>query len=396
MGKLLFAILSLFKAIRRFRLRLSGKTEADVHAQRIVSGDAWTEFCENLKTAGAALLYPGAPRDAFQQAEGIRYLSRLTRAGLEAFVEYGDPAFPVLRRMVHETVKLGADNPDNHYFNARISGAYEYRLTGRRNTIDYIGFFTQNGTYGEPGGMAPCGVLEGKDLVVEPDGRFEIIVSKTRKGANWLRIEDTSSLLMVRQTFLDRANEVPAELTIENLDGRTAPDPVTPEMIDKGLSTAALFIAGAPILFARWANGFRKHANQLPLFDPAISNAAGGDASILYHHSYWQLGPEEALVITFTPPACDTWNFQLNNYWMESLDYRYFNIALNKHTAVKRADGSVRIIAAHADPGLPNWINTSGHAEGTMCLRWYRLRNGAQPVVPECTVVPVKQLPRYA
>src|SRR5690606_27999288 len=111
--------------------------------------------------------------------------------------------------------------------------------------------------------------------------------------------------------------------------------PVTPKMIDKGLSTAALFIAGAPILFARWANGFRKHANQLPLFDPAISNAAGGDASILYHHSYWQLGPEEALVITFTPPACDTWNFQLNNYWMESLDYRYFNIALNKHTAVK-------------------------------------------------------------
>ena len=60
---------------------------------------------------------PGTPRDAFQQAEGIRYLTRLTRAGLEAYVEYNDPTFPVLRRMVHETVKLGADNPDNYYFN---------------------------------------------------------------------------------------------------------------------------------------------------------------------------------------------------------------------------------------------------------------------------------------
>ena len=48
--------------------------------------------------------------------------------GLEAFVEYCDPAFPVLKRMAHETVKLGADNPDNYYFNAQISGKYSYRL----------------------------------------------------------------------------------------------------------------------------------------------------------------------------------------------------------------------------------------------------------------------------
>ena len=83
--------------------------------------------------------------------EGLRYLTRLTRAGLEAFVEYNDPAFPILRRMVHETVKMGADNPDNHYFNAQISGNYEYRISGKRNTVHYLGFFTQNGNYGTTG-----------------------------------------------------------------------------------------------------------------------------------------------------------------------------------------------------------------------------------------------------
>ena len=373
-------------------LRLTGRTESDIHAQRIVSGKAWEEFCDNLKSAGSALVYPGAPRDAFQQAEGVRYLARLTRAALEAYVEYGDVAFPELRRMVHETVKLGADNPDNFYLNAQISGAYEYRIIGKRNTIDYLGFFTQNGTYGQPGGMAPCGVLEGKDLHIEEDGRFEIIVSKERKGHNWLKIEDTSSLLMVRQTFLDRKNEVPAELKIENLDGRQFPDAVTPDKIDKGLSTAALFAAGAPMLFAKWANGFKKHSNQLPIFDPEISNAAGGDASIIYHHSYWKLDPDQALVIEFTPPDCDTWNFQLNNYWMESLDYRYHPISVNKHTAVKEADGSIKIIVSHSNPGLPNWIDTCQHVEGTMCLRWYRLRNGAHPVVPECRVILVSSI----
>ena len=387
MGKILFFVLRIFKSIRLFWLRLTGKTESDVYAHRITSGKSWESFCDNLKTAGAALVYPGTPRDAFQQAEGVRYLSRLTRAALEAYVEYGDVEFPELRRMVHETVKLGADNPDNYYLNAQISGAYEYRIIGKRNTIDYIGFFTQNGTYGTPGGMAPCGVLEGKDLHVEADGHFEIIMSKEKKGANWLKIEDASSLLMVRQTFLDRKNETPAELKIENLNGSKVPKPITPGKIDQGLSTAALFVAGAPVLFAKWANGFQKHTNQLPIFDPNISNAAGGDASIIYHHSYWKLQDNEALVISFIPPDCDTWNFQLNNYWMESLDYRYFPISINKHTAIKESDGKIKIIVTKNDPALPNWIDTCNHNEGTMCLRWYRLQNGVKPVVPDCKVV---------
>ena len=155
MRKLLFLFLKLLKGFRKLSLKLSGKREEDIADERIVSGKAWEEFCDQLKLAGASLMYPGAPRDPFQQAEGVRYLSRLTRAGLEAFVEYNDPAFPVFRRITNETVKMGADNPDNHYYNAQISGKYEYRITGKRNTIDYIGFFTRNGNYGTTGGLAP-------------------------------------------------------------------------------------------------------------------------------------------------------------------------------------------------------------------------------------------------
>ncbi|MBN1414061.1 MAG: DUF1214 domain-containing protein [Bacteroidales bacterium] len=392
MKNLLFAILGYYRNFRLLWLRIAGKTEANIHANRIVTGKSWSGFCEHLKTAGAALTYPGTPRDAFQQAEGVRYLSRLTRAALEAYVEYGDVEFPELRRMVHETAKLGADNPDNYYMNAQISGQYEYRITGKRNTIDYVGFFTQNGNYGTTGGMLPCGVLESKDLQIEDDGSFEIILSKTRKGRNWLKIEEDTSLLMVRQTFYDRNTEIPATLKIENLNGRKVPLPVTPEKIDKGLETAALFVAGAPMLFARWAKDFQKHVNQLPVFDPEISNAAGGDAGIIYHHSYWKLQDNQALVIDFIPPECETWNFQLNNYWMESLDYRYFPVCINKHTAKAGADGSVRIIVSKINPGLLNWIDTCHHNEGTMCLRWYRLKNGVRPVEPVCSVVKTSDL----
>jgi hypothetical protein len=387
MRKLLFLFLKILKKTRQFRLKLARKTEDDIHVQRLVSGEAWDEFCDQLKLAGASLTFPGTPRDPFQQAEGVRYLTRLTRAGLEAFVEYSDPAFPVLRHMVHETVKMGADNPDNIYLNAQISGQYEYRITGKRNSIDYIGFFTRNGNYGSTGGLAPCGKIENNQLSCESDGSFEIILSKTPKGKNWLKIEDATSLVIVRQTFLDRAFEIPAAVSIVNADGRKAPDPVTPAQIDEGLKTASMFVGGASLLFARWAKGFQQHTNRLPQFDPGVSNEAGGDESIIYYHSHWKLAPDEALIIEVIPPECDTWNFQLNNYWMESLDYRYFDICINKAGARYEKDGSLKVIVSQADPGHPNWIQTCGHNEGTMCWRWYRLKEGARPVEPACSVV---------
>jgi hypothetical protein len=392
MRKMLFAFLSVFGFFKMMRLKISGKTEDDIHKQRVVSGKSWEEFCDQLKLAGNVLKYPGTPQDAFSQAEGLRYLTRLTRAGLEAFVEYADPAFPVLKRMVHETVKMGADNPDNYYFNAQINGDYEYKITGKRNTIHYIGFFTQNGNYGTTGGLAPCGTLEGEDMVLESDGSFEIILSKEKKGKNWLKIEDETGMVMVRQTFLNRFEEVPAELKIENLSGNPTPEPLTPKMIDEGLKTAAMFIAGAPLLFARWAKSFQKHTNELPMFDPKVSNAAGGDKNIIYYHSYWKLAADEALVITVDPPECDSWNFQLNNYWMESLDYRYFNVCVSKGTADYETDGSLKVVVAHRNPGVKNWIDTCDHFEGTMCWRWYRLPDGVGAVQPNCKVLKIKDL----
>jgi hypothetical protein len=392
MRTLLFIFLKILRIFRSVGRKITGRKEADLQNERIVSGMAWADFCDHLKAAGASLMYPGAPRDPFQQAEGIRYLSRLTRAGLEAFVEYNDPEFPVLRRMVHETVKMGADNPDNVYLNAQISGKFSYRITGKRNTIHYLGFYTQNGHYGTTGGLAPCGKLDHHDLVLDKDGTFEIIVSKEPTGRNWLKLEDDTTLLMVRQTFLDRSMEVPADVHIETLGGRKYPEPLTPARIDDGLKQASMMVGGASLLFARWAKGFQNHTNRLPLFDAAVSNAAGGDASITYYHSHWKLADDEALVIEVIPPRCDSWNFQLNNYWMESLDYRYFHVCINKASAVYENDGGVRIVVAHQDPGVPNWIQTSGHREGTMCWRWYRLAEGETAVEPLCKTININLL----
>lgn len=80
-------LLSLFRRISLWIRRMRGQTEDEAAARRVVGGEAWNEFCDTLKAAGAALQFPGAPQDSFNQAEGYRYLSRIARAGLMAFVE---------------------------------------------------------------------------------------------------------------------------------------------------------------------------------------------------------------------------------------------------------------------------------------------------------------------
>ncbi len=368
-----------FKKFRLAMLKLRGLSPDDVAARRIVEGKSWEEFCDTLKAAGSAMVFPGAPQDPFNQAEGYRYLSRLVRAGLESFMEFADPKAPVLRRVASETIKLGSDNPDNYYQNAQISGEYDYVIRGTRGSVDYLGFGTQKGHYGQGGQMPTTGYVEGRDLVVDADGRFELWISTQPKPGNWLPMEADSSMVIVRQTFQDRKTEVPADLQIERVGGDGVPSPVTAASVDHGLNMASTLVAGASMLFAKWARDFQKHVNELPQFDPAVSTAAGGDPNIAYYHSYWRLAPDEALLIEATPPQCHSWNFQLDNHWMESLDYRYFTIHLNKHTAQYRPDGSVQIIVAHADPGRPNWINTVGHDCGAMSFRWIRATTHPQP-----------------
>jgi len=353
--------------------------ELSKEEREILDGTVWNRFCDTLKMAGNVVLGPNTPSDPMNRMEGFRYLSRITRAALQTFVEHNDPLAPVLQRVVHETAKMGADHPDNFYQNAAISGEHEYRIVGNRGSVHYLGFFTQTGNYGQGRGMPPTGYLEASTMKIEPDGSFEIILSSEKKPGNWLPMTRETGTLIVRQTFLDRETEKLAELRIERIRGDGQPSPFDPVKCAEGLTTSAGLVVGAAIMFASWAENFKKHTNELPRMPQEVSNQAGGVPDIAYYHSYWKLAPDEALVIDATPPDCDHWNFQLNNYWMESLDYRYYPIHVNKHTAKYRPDGSVQVVVAAKNKGFDNWIDTVGHEEGTMCWRWVRANENPQP-----------------
>ncbi|GAB3278244.1 DUF1214 domain-containing protein [Parahaliea aestuarii] len=340
--------------------------------ERVMSGQAWADFCDGLKEAGQLVFAEKAPATPFDRAEGYRYLSRMLRAGLESFVEGGDPAFPVLRCPAHETIKLGADNPDNHYQSAPLNPQYDYRLKGSRGTVDYLGFGTVINRYSSGGGMKTDGFLDSREIEIDGEGNFEIIISQREQPGNWLRMGPETNSLNVRQTFQDRKREVRAELTLERIGWENdRPAPLTPEKLDRGLQGTVQFVKMTTGLFEGWAESFLPTTNQVAPADQAYCQAIGGDPNIYYFHSAWELADDEALVVEAPViPQCQTWNFVLQNWWMESLDFRYHNIHFNKHTAHYEPDGSVKIIVAHQKPDHPNWVETTGHNRGTLCWRW--------------------------
>ncbi len=356
---------------------------------RVMSGATWEAFCDALKAAGQVILRPEAPATELDRAEGWRYLSRLMRVALEMMVEHADPDFPVFYQASHTTVKIGADNPDNIYYNATIAGDRDYLIRGTRGTVPYLSFGTKANRYATDGTMASTGELDARQMKFGPDGSFEIVVSRRPHPGNWLPMEADTSMLIVRQTFLDRPREIPATLTIERIGGPRYPQPLSAQRIDRGLAAAAAFVHGTARTFADWAQMFRATPNAFAPLDQTMFQKGGGDPNIFYLHGYWEIAPDQALVIETEVPECELWNLQIDNYWMESLDYRYLPIHVNSHTARYEPDGSLRVVVAAEDPGVPNFLSTGGHTSGTMLLRWTRAKTHP---VPRCRVVPLASL----
>jgi hypothetical protein len=349
----------------------------------------WDAFLGRLSEAGQVLADPRAPHNQLDQTEGVRYLARLTRAALEQALESADPDFPRFFQLSNETIKIGADNPDNIYWNAVITGNRDYRVWGNRGDVPYLTFGTKENRYGVDGTMISTGELDAKDMKFSKDGSFEIIISRKKQGKNWLPSTAGSTGLIIRQTFTDKTKERPGAFNIEAIDAPAKPKPITQEDLTRALNHTAAWVTGTAKTFADWSTMFMEHPNQILARDQKFFQRGGGDPNIFYGFGYYTLADDEAWVIETEVPKCRLWNFQLCNWWMESLDYRTIdNVWTNQTKAKLEKDGTLKIVVAKKNPGLGgNWLDSTGHTNGVALLRWVGAKNHP---VPKCSVVKMK------
>ena len=335
-------------------------------ATRASQGRAWAAFCDRLEKVGEQIL-AAAPEDPFDQAEGLRYLGRLTRSFLRTGLEHGQPN-PV--SLIGETPKIGLDNPDYVYGQARLDPLAEYRLRGRIGDAELIGFGSYSGGLGTAQGLVRDGYLESGQLERDEEGRFEIAVHRRPRPGNWLPMGEGTNALQVRVTLLERAHQQVPPLELLRLGEVPAPSPLDPARFARALDRTGSMIEGVVGQFLGWTASFEAHKHEIRPIDPSLLAVAQGDPNTSYHYGYWELGPDEAFVIELDPPDCEYWNLQIGNHWLESLDFMHHQTHVNHRTAVRNEDGSVTIVVAPRDPGRPNWLDTVGHARGALALRW--------------------------
>lgn len=60
----------------------------------------------------------------------------------------------------------------------------------------------------------------------------------------------------------------------------------------------------------------------------------------------------------------------LFNNHVQSLRHDRRSVSLNRVQTTYEPDGSFRMVLAHEDPGVPNWLDTRGLPRGTMFWRF--------------------------
>lgn len=356
--------------------------------QRLLSGRAWEDFCEQLKLAGRAIERFGDEPDAQDRAEFYRFLTRLTRNGCERFLENCEPTRPRLRDVPWRST-INFQSPDQDHLLCEFDEAREYRITGKRGTVPYFVMAAWDAPIPEDHAardwagegfaalkdfdvtrLNTTGFLQSDAIDFDADGNFEVFVGGPERPRNWLKLTPKSCGLLIRIVHLDRANEVDPVMTIERLDD-VAPAPITPADVSSGLAKAGNEVLGyVELVRAWWQERLADLPNQLR-FSRNLYLSNGGVAD--RHHAFgtWAITPDQALVLRFTPPETETWIFQLCSMWQENLDCYEDGLGyVNKRNAHYEPDGSVRIVVAARRPlEGGNWVPTWGHVRGGMSLR---------------------------
>ena len=359
----------------------------------------WTSFCDRLKDGADVVLDPDLPIDEVDRAEGLRALLSRLSSEVSRDLEGGGTSHPELA-WVHP-FKNGQDNPDGLYQLASLDLSRTYRLSGTVGSVRYLGITAMTTDF-STGAIEQFLTLNGDELPTDVDGQFSIAfgagpppepaIGEASDGA-WFELPPRHCSLLVRQFFSDWEDEVPADLHLECIDpgpstSRLEPRELAPYLArigDQVVEMTAFWARfGASHLAREEVNGF----GHIQSTQGSASNL-GGSVDQGYGQAWYRVGEGEALLLEVEIPDCAYWEIQLGDVWYQSLDWWNRQSSLNGDQAVISDDGVFRAVIAHHDPGVSNWLDTTGSTQGCITYRWNQADR--QPV-PTCRLVPLATL----
>lgn len=345
--------------------------------------EAWRKFCDQLKDAGDSVFKDANPGTALLRADAFRFLTQNLGQAFDLGLETRDPKFPQIHRLCTPTRKLGGDVADFTYRQAWIDGGHTYRITGRRGTARWLNITVQGprpekipGTdwpsLHEPFGDIPESNIFGHQLITDRDGTFELIVGGPERTENWLPTTAGSRKVFIREAF-DAWHETPTALTIERVGMDGPRPPADPQMMIEAMSWAGDFLTGA---MRDWPEHTWNYSGGV--CDPAYTNqfppdkVADTDSDLkrgrMAAHMVWRLEPDEALIVEMGNHD-GFWIFGMGGVFAGSMDFLYRPVSYTPARTIVDGDDVVRLVIAHVDPGVHNWLDTQGFSNGNLTYR---------------------------
>jgi len=336
-----------------------------------------------------------SPQDV---AEGMRAVMHILQGGLQGWFET-NPDHPEFRRIVAPYRKFTGDNADAIYYDAAVRGDRRYRVRGRMDDAVYVSLTIEAGSHDGRMGGRTAGVINDTQFDVRPDGTFEVVFGGPPQPRNWIALPADASRITTRHYYEEETaaaadpNRHPA-LSIEVLDRVEPHAAPNDQNVAEGLRRVANFVRARTLEMP--PPGKRQQPafvgttpNQFPApVKPGDFGLAAFDAA--YSMAPYLIGPNDALVMTGRWPKCRFANVSLWNRHMQTYDFANRQVSRNRAQTVLERDGSFRMILAHRDPGLPNWIDTEGRPFGLVFWR-FMLPEG-EIETPRAEVVPFAKL----
>ena len=319
-------------------------------------------------------------------SEARRALFHTVQHALQTWIE-ADPARPFFVAWHSHHKKILGDNPDARYYAAVISDEYRYRIRGNIAGAEYTSF-TQELGVGLDAGLGTT--MNDTEFATDAAGNYEIILSSKKENGNCMALSPGVKSLTTRH-YYERKQSINNDLlhhipiTIENLDRPDAPAAFDDAAMARGIRQAAAFIdksfqpprQDVEISFvSRKPNTFKPFENNVA--NQSIGYAAKDN---VYAMAPFVVRPNQGLVIKGQLPSdCRFASVVLYNRFLQTLDYEYRPVSLNREQIDSDKDGNFEIVISAKDPGRSNWISTQGRVNGIVYWRFLLPKGKLKPL----------------
>lgn len=339
---------------------------------------AWRDFCHHIESLGEKILDDPYPNTRADGPEAIAHLADQVSCWLGWAVGHTDTTAPFFHRSNDLVTQWGGPNQDNVYHHSRIDPSRRYRVRGRMNSCeDFVMTLRAGFMHNEVWGTKAA--ITASERGIKAGDSFEFLLGGDGGDPDWIQIPEGVKTVSLREYYLEWGAAEPAVFSIECLEEVPAPPRPSGEEVAGKIREALMQVEDSITYWNKYMIEHREKGTDNEFALPM--KLAKGLGVARYAFCFWDLGPDEALFVETDVPDARYWGLQLATLgWFEQVDPIHRISSINHTQAHVDADGRVRLVLAHDDPGVANWLDTGGHRDGLLTFRWFWPNSDPSPL----------------